>query len=64
MNRVDISKLIISKFKNINLESLKNEYAQSGPINHIIVDELLPQEIALKLNDIFPLESTACIVNL
>ncbi len=57
MNRFDISKLILSKFKNITFEYLKNQYAESGPINHIVIDELLPREIALKLNDLFPNES-------
>ena len=63
MNRVDISKLIISKLKNLNLEFLENEYARSGPINHIVIDGLLPREIALKLNDIFPPESELNLFN-
>lgn len=57
MNREEISKFILSKFKNITFEYLGNQYAESGPINHIVIDELLPQEIALNLNDIFPPES-------
>ena len=57
MNRVDISELILLKLSNITFEYLKNRYANSGPINHIVIDELLPKEIALKLNDIFPQES-------
>ena len=63
MNRVDISKLIISKLKNLNLEFLENEYVRSGPINHIVIDGLLPREIALKLNDIFPPESELNLFN-
>jgi len=63
MNRVDISKLIISKLKNVTFEFLKNQYEESGPINHIVIDELLPQEIALELNDIFPLESELSLLD-
>jgi Rps23 Pro-64 3,4-dihydroxylase Tpa1-like proline 4-hydroxylase len=56
MNRHDISKLIIERLNEIGINYLKKKYEQSGKINHLIIEKLLPNEIATKLSEYFPEE--------
>ena len=56
MNRQDISKLIKRKINDIGINFLKKKYEKSGSINHLVIDDLLPSEIASQLNDEFPKE--------
>ena len=54
MNRKEIASLIIKKIEEISIEQLQNKYRDSSKINHIVIDDLLPSEIALKLDNHFP----------
>ncbi len=56
MNRYDISKLIIERLNEIGINYLKKKYQQSGEINHLIIEKLLPNEIATELSEYFPEE--------
>ena len=56
MNRHDISKLIIERLNEIGINYLKKKYEQSGKINHLIIEKVLPNEIATKLSEYFPKE--------
>ena len=56
MNRYDISKLIIERLNEIGINYLKKQYKQSGKINHLIIEKVLPNEIATKLSEYFPEE--------
>ena len=56
MNRHDISKLIIERLNEIGINYLKKKYEQSGKINHLIIEKVLPNEIATKLSEYFPEE--------
>ncbi len=56
MERADFSDLIIEKFRHEGISDLKREYAESGKINHLIIDNLFPNEIAEKLDKFFPYE--------
>ena len=56
MNRHDISKLIIERINEIGINYLKKKYEQSGKINHLIIEKVLPNEIATKLSEYFPEE--------
>ncbi len=56
MNRSEISHLILSKLKDMNLGYLKEKYKESSSINYCIIDNLLPTQLALDLNNAFPKE--------
>ena len=56
MNKREISELIIERLNEIGINSLREKYEQSGLINHIIIDNLLPIEVASRLNFDFPKE--------
>ena len=51
MNRHDISKLIIERIDEIGINYLKKKYEKSGKINHLIIEKVLPNEIATKLSE-------------
>lgn len=63
MNRKDISELITKRLSEINVNLLKKKYENSGLINHLVVDDLLPKEIASKLSLIFPKEKELKYLN-
>ncbi len=63
MNRKNISKLIIKRIKEIKINILKNKYDNSGNINHLVIDDLLPNEIASKLSLDFPKEKDLNYLN-
>ena len=46
MKRGQIARLIKSKIEAIGIEELKEKYQSSGKINHLIIDNLLPDEIS------------------
>ncbi|KGF96922.1 hypothetical protein EU96_1561 [Prochlorococcus marinus str. MIT 9302] len=54
MNRKEIASLIVKRIEEISIKQLQNQYRDSSKINHIVIDDLLPSEIALKLDDHFP----------
>ena len=54
MNRTEIASLIIKRIEEISIKNLQKEYRDSSKINHIIIDDLLPLEIASKLDNYFP----------
>ena len=56
MNRKEISHLILSKLKEINLEYLREKYKTSSSINYCVIDNLLPTHLVSDLNDAFPPE--------
>ena len=56
MNRNDICNLIIKRFKELGINHLKEKYENSGKINYLIIDNLLPNEIATKISEYFPEE--------
>ena len=57
MDRRGISEHIKEKIQSIGVESLHQDYQSSGSINHLIIDDLLPVEIAKQLCEKFPPES-------
>ena len=63
MNRVDISELILKRLHEIKINILKKKYENSGLINHLIIDDLLPKEIASKLSFEFPKEKELNYLN-
>ncbi len=56
MNRQEISELIKQRLNQVGISFLRNKYEKSGSINHLIIDNLLPNEIASQLNFDFPEE--------
>ena len=56
MNRQEISKLIKQRINVIGINFLTKKYQNSGLINHLVIDDLLPSEIASQFNDDFPKE--------
>ena len=56
MDRQEISALIKQRLNEIGIDLLKNRYKKSGPINNLIIDDLLPNELASHLNFVFPEE--------
>ncbi len=54
MYRKEIASLIVKRIEEISIEKLQDEYSNSSKINHIIIDDLLPLEIASKLDNYFP----------
>ena len=56
MNKREISELIEKRLNEIGINFLRKKYEQSGPINHIIIDNLLPNDVASRLNFDFPKE--------
>ena len=49
MNRFDISNLIIERLNEIGINYLKKKYKQSGKINHLIIEKVLPLDISNNL---------------
>jgi len=56
-NRSTIAKLICDRLAQQGIKQLQEEYFLSGKINYFIVDDLLPFDLANKLDSLFPLES-------
>ena len=56
MNKIEISELIKNRLTEIGINFLRKKYEHSGSINHLIIDNLLPNEVASKLNFHFPRE--------
>ena len=63
MKRGEIAKLILSRLKNIEYKCLKQKYKDSGTINHLIIDDLLPNNLALELSNAFPSEKELVFLN-
>ena len=63
MDRTEIARLIKIKLEQIGIEKLKENYLCSGPINHLIIDNLLPSELAHQLCEKFPPESQLTELN-
>ena len=63
MKRGEIAKLILSKLKNVEYEYLKQKYKDSGTINHLVIDDLLPNNLALELSSAFPPEKELIFLN-
>ena len=57
MQRDLISGLIVEKLTSLGVEKLASHYLGSGPINHLVIDDLLPAELATHLCESFPPES-------
>lgn len=54
MNRIDLANLIFEKL-NTNKENLKSQYQNTDSnIGYLFVDNILPEEIALKIAEVFP----------
>ena len=56
MNRTKIANLILSRLKFLDFDYLKDKYKKSSSINYLVIDDLLPIELALEINDAFPQE--------
>ena len=56
MDRQEISELIKKRLDEIGINFLKKKYENSSSINYLIIDHLLPNEIASKLHFDFPEE--------
>tara|TARA_A100001388_G_C28657433_1_gene445085 strand:- start:82 stop:918 length:837 start_codon:yes stop_codon:yes gene_type:complete len=56
MNRKEIAELILLKINNETISKLKNKYKSSSSINYLIIDDLLPKNLASQLNSNFPNE--------
>lgn len=56
MNRYDISNLIIERLNELGINNLKEKYEKSGRINYLVIEKVLPNEIATKLSEYFPEE--------
>ena len=63
MNRKDISELIIKRINELKINFLKKKYENSGLINHLVIDDLLPKEIVSKLSLHFPKEKELNYLN-
>ena len=63
MNRNDISQLILQRFNENGIDILKKKYLQSSSINYLVIDNLLPNEIASKLSVDFPEEKELTHLN-
>lgn len=63
MDRVEIAKLILSRLQNIEYKYLKQKYKESGTINHLVIDNLLPHDLACKLSISFPPEKELVFLN-
>ncbi len=53
MNRVGMADLIIDRLRPLQ-SSLATQWGASGPINHCVVDDLLPEALACQIRDAFP----------
>tara|TARA_A100001011_G_C14316605_1_gene848268 strand:+ start:4644 stop:5471 length:828 start_codon:yes stop_codon:yes gene_type:complete len=63
MNRKDIAQLIVKRLTELKINQLKKKYENSGLINHLVIDDLLPKEIASKLSLDFPKEKDLNYLN-
>lgn len=63
MNRYDISEHIINRINELGINNLKKKYEQSSSINYLVIENLLPNEIALKMSDFFPEEKELTHLN-
>ena len=51
MNRYEISKHIIKRLNEIGINNLKKKYDHSSAINYLVIEDLLPIEIAIELSE-------------
>ena len=63
MNRNDISQLILQRLNKDDIDILKKKYLRSSSINYLLIDNLLPNEIASKLSLDFPKEKELTHLN-
>ena len=54
MHRDEIANLIVRRLEIEKIGNLKKKYENSSKINHLIIENLLPNEIAYKLDSEFP----------
>ena len=57
MNRDEIADLIVQRLKKEKLIKLKEKYKNNHPLNYLIVEDLLPIEVACELDRQFPLKN-------
>ena len=57
MDRNYFAKLIIERLESENIDSLKKKYECSGPINHLVIDNLFPTNYIIQIKDCFPPET-------
>lgn len=63
IDSLSISRLIIERLNSIGISTLKHDYLHSGPVNHLIIDNLLPNDLALRIANDFPDKSALTFVN-
>lgn len=63
MDRTQITEYIRKRIESIGIRKLRDEYQTSGPINHLIIDGLLPSKISETLFIKFPPESELTLLN-
>tara|TARA_B100000242_G_scaffold96699_2_gene66314 strand:+ start:24268 stop:25116 length:849 start_codon:yes stop_codon:yes gene_type:complete len=63
MNRTEIANLIIKRLKTDGIENLRKIYNSSGIINNLIIDKLLPDELAEYISQSFPDEKELRYIN-
>lgn len=63
IDSTSLSELIIDKLTSLGSAKLKTDYLHSGPINHLIIDDLFPVDIALRIASDFPALSELRHVN-
>jgi Rps23 Pro-64 3,4-dihydroxylase Tpa1-like proline 4-hydroxylase len=56
-SRQSIARQIESRLSTIGIKTLNEQYFNSGKINHIVVDQLLPGPLAHRLSNFFPPET-------
>ena len=54
ISRKEFADLIISRLKEEKVDSLKTNYQDSSKINYLIIDNLLPEDLASSLDKDFP----------
>ena len=55
MDRYEIAKYIVDRLKSLDLNLLKDKFCNSGKINYVVIENLLPSKLAEDLNNIFQL---------
>lgn len=53
MTRTEIADHVVRRLSE-SLDSLKSQWAGSGPIEHCFIDDVLPEDVALKIRTAFP----------
>ncbi|MGF6967002.1 hypothetical protein OKW43_004030 [Paraburkholderia sp. WC7.3g] len=54
LQRTGIGELIAARLRD-NTDAARRQWQESAPVNHFFIDDILPEELAMKMRKAFPM---------